>query len=67
MESHVANANIFNGITLAAIGFETYLFWKAIYSPGAGSADLRLPSTDKLKLKPIFAHQKVGLNLKVTW
>ena len=67
MKSHIANANIFDGVTLAALGLESYLLWKAFLGSGTESAGLRFQNSDGIQLKPYFAYKKVGLNLNYNW
>lgn len=67
MSNHINNANIFDGITLAAIGFESYLLWKAFTGPDSDVAKRRYQNLDGFQLRPHIAYQKVGLNLKYTW
>ena len=67
MESHIANANIFDGVTLVALGLESYLLWKAFTGTDTESANLQFRNPEGFQLKPYFAYRKVGLNLNYTW
>jgi len=67
MSSHIANANIFDGVTLIALGFESYLLWQNFTDKDVESANYRFPDATGFQLKPYVAYREVGLNLKYTW
>ncbi len=46
MASHISNANIFDGITVIALGVESYLLWKTFADPDSESAELRFQNSN---------------------
>jgi len=67
MSNHATNANIYGSVALAALGFESYLLWKAISDPDSSIVKLRYQNAGGFQLKPYFTYEKVGLNLNYNW
>jgi hypothetical protein len=67
MASHVENANIFDGITIAALGVEGYLLWRAWKAPAETSVRRNNRPAPDLNVKPLLANRKLGITLEWSW
>ncbi|MCP4757108.1 MAG: hypothetical protein GY866_40105, partial [Proteobacteria bacterium] len=67
MATHIDNANIFDGLALIALGWESYLLWQSFMNPDPDLAGYRDPFAPTLRLQPRFARASFGIALQWTW
>ena len=67
METHIYNANLMDGMMIAALGWESYLLWRLYTEPEKGSSYKRKGKTKRMAWQPYINRDRFGIALHLSW